>query len=141
MLFEKCSTNVSHGGGLHVNDNLELSGNLTATSCHSGDDGGGLHARRGLRQTAGSMRQARLPSYAAVVLVVVVVVVTAVAEASAVALGSSSSGSDGSGGGIQVAAAVAVVVAVGGGGCAGSTSEHNKHCVIPQLGITRHPAT
>ena len=140
MLFEKCSTNVSHGGGLHVNDNLELSGNLTATSCHSGDDGGGLHARRGLRQTAGSMRQARLPSYAAVVLVVVVVV-TAVAEASAVALGSSSSGSDGSGGGIQVAAAVAVVVEVGGGGCAGSTSEHNKHCVIPQLGITRHPAT
>ena len=140
MLFEKCSTNVSHGG-LHVNDNLELSGNLTATSCHSGDDGGGLHARRGLRQTAGSMRQARLPSYAAVVLVVVVVVVTAVAEASAVALGSSSSGSDGSGGGIQVAAAVAVVVEVGGGGCAGSTSEHNKHCVIPQLGITRHPAT
>ncbi|CAE7875868.1 pmpB [Symbiodinium sp. KB8] len=56
MLFENCSTEVSHGGGLHVKDDFELSGNLTATSCHSGDDGGGLHARGGLRQIAGSMR-------------------------------------------------------------------------------------
>ena len=64
MLFENCSTEVSHGGGLHVKDDFELSGNLTATSCHSGDDGGGLHARGGLRQIAGSMRHVlHLPLY------------------------------------------------------------------------------
>ena len=61
MRFDGCSTSVGPGGGLHVSESLDVSGNLTAVACHSGEDGGGLHVAHGLSQTAGDMRHSQEP--------------------------------------------------------------------------------
>ena len=55
--LDGCSSGAGAGGGLHVSESLDLAGDLMASGCHSGDDGGGLHVALGLSQTAGSLRR------------------------------------------------------------------------------------